>query len=381
MSTIAESKDAVLRVMRGEDPEKVLDGLLEQPVDQVDQDGPHKPTIEDYGPEELEQMQQSASDSMVKMEAVYGNMLKHDRNAAEACEECMEEMRTAAERCQTDPVEGAYDMHKAMGEMCDALGDDAYEGSDDDTSDIQTVMGEMVDVYEEFNIKLGGSDPNVDQGDDGETSPGKPGGGVKVDVSGIRAGRGARSEQDDDDEEMPDDDDELEPEPDEEEPDERHRPGHEDDDEEPEAELGMDDEEPEPEEDDMPPEKPMGDEEPTEQEKCPVCGAKMEYSEEAGMNQCAECGYERAEMNTHDDEEMPAEDPGMEEPELEPDEQDAEPEDGEEMDDEEPEPEDDEEEPAMEARSCPHCRQPMKEDTQRGKNVCTFCKFELDLGA
>ncbi|KKM26605.1 hypothetical protein LCGC14_1583090, partial [marine sediment metagenome] len=200
MSTIAESKDAVLRVMRGEDPEKVLDGLLEQPVDQADQDGPHKPTIEDYGPEELEQMAQSASDSMVKMEAVYGNMLKHDRNAAEACEECMEEMRTAADRCQTDPIEGAFDMHKAMDEMVTALGDDAYEGSDDDTSDIQTVMGEMGDVYEEFNIKLGGSSPEAPSDQDGETSPGQPGGGVKVDVSGIPAGKGSRNEDDDDDE-------------------------------------------------------------------------------------------------------------------------------------------------------------------------------------
>ncbi|KKK91916.1 hypothetical protein LCGC14_2708160 [marine sediment metagenome] len=144
------------------------------------------------------------------------------------------------------------------------------------------------------------------------------------------------------------------------------------DDEEPEAELGMDDEEPEPEEDDdMPPEEPMGDEEPAASgEECPVCGQKMEYSEEAGMNQCGECGYEAtSEMN---------DEPPMDDEEPEPEEQDAEPEDGEEVDDEPPE--DDEEEP-MEARKCPHCRQPMQEDKQRGKNVCTFCKFELDLGA
>lgn len=358
MATVAESKNAVLRVMRGENVEGVLDGLLEQPVD-VDQDAPSEPTIEDYGPEELEQMANAADDAMTKIEAVYGNMLKNNRECAEACAEMMDEMRSGAERSQTDPIEGAKAIYTAMGRMEQVFSDEAYEGSDDDSTDLHTVMGEMCDAYEGFNIKLGGSDDVTDPNADGETTPGKPGGGVNTDVKGIKVG-----EQDDDDE---DDIDLGDEEPPEEEPDEQ------DDEEEPEppeAELGGE-EEPDEEEDDL----DMGDEEPgeeppaEEQGECPVCGAKMEWSEDAEMDQCAECGYEKPAMEQ--DKEPPAEEPGDEEPEddeVPPKEQDDE------------EPEDDEEEPT-EARSCPHCRQPMKEDVGRGKNVCTFCKFELDIGA
>jgi len=374
MATITESKEAVLRVMRGDEVEKVLDGLLEQPVDQADQDAPSEPTIEDYGPEELEQMANASNDAMTKMEAVYGEMLKHDRGTAEESEEAMDEMRSAADRSGTDPIEGGKEMYKAMASMEQALGDEPYEGSDQDSADVHTVMGEMHDAYEGFNIKLGGSSDETDPGADGETSPGEPGGGVKVDVSGIPGGKGARAEDDDEEDpedEMPSDDD-----------DDEEMPPEEDDEEEPEdpeAELGMDDEEPEPEEDELdmddeePGEEVPGEEpsdEPEEQgEECPVCGTKMEWSEDAEMDQCAECGYENPRMEQ--DDEPPAEEPSDEEPEPEdeiPDdeEQDGEPEDGEE---------------ATEARACPHCRQPMKEDTQRGKNVCTFCKFELDLGA
>lgn len=373
MATITESKEAVLRVMRGEEVEKVLDGLLEQPVDQADQDAPSEPTIEDYGPEELEQMANSANDAMTKMEAVYGKMLKHDRGAAEASEEAMDEMRSAAAQSGTDPIEGGKEMYKAMASMEQALGDEPYEGSDQDSADVHTVMGEMHNAYEGFNIKLGGSSDETDPGADGETSPGEPGGGVKVDVPGIPAGKGARAEDDDEDDEEPEDD-EMPPEDDEE------MPPEDDDDEEPEAELGMDDEEPEPEEDEL----DMDDEEPGEEEpgekpsddpeeqggECPVCGAKMEWSEDAEMDQCAECGYENPRMEQ--DDEPPAGEPSDEKPEPE----------DEMPDDEEPEDEDpDDEEETTEARACPHCRQPMKEDTQRGKNVCTFCKFELDLGA
>lgn len=381
MATMTESKDAVLRVMRGENPEKVLDGMLETPVDQADQDGPHKPTIEDYGPEELEQMAQAASDALTKMEAVYGNMLKHDRGSAEGCEESMEELRTAAERCRTDPIEGAVDMHKAMDEMCDTMGENAYEGSEDDTSDIQTVMGEMQDTYETFDIKLGDSDPQSPQDADGETSPGQPGGGVKVDVSGIPAGKGSKNEDDDEDDDTAYLDDPGEEEPDDEEPVEADPDD--DDDEPPEDEMGGE-EEPEDETNgDVPPSASADvdqDGAPDDAgSECPVCGMKMEYSEEAGMDQCGECGYEAAaEMDEPPMDDEPSDE---EEPEDEM-EQDGEPEDGEEDEpaDEPPE-DDDEEEPATEARKCPHCRQPMTEDKQRGKNVCSFCKFELDLGA